>query len=208
MIDFTTVERVKGFLTAGGTSMDNSQNEVLQALITAESARWEELLGRTAETGEYTDYFDVEPGQRIITLHAFPVHVAEEGAALEVRVDTPREFPDSSILEPSLYYVNRARGYVEFDKYELPGGPGVVQVTWTGGMTSGGETDPTDSFMENYPDLTMAMNMQVAETWRRRNRMSATNTSFEGGGHTFEGALKLLPLVQHAIDLHRRVVLR
>jgi len=203
MIDLTTTTRVKAFLGAGGTVLSTAQDTVIGQLISMYSARFEKELGREIETTERTEQYDVEEGQRLITLRAFPVVSVES-----IRNDLTRLFDASAEIESDLFYVDMRRGTIAFDWTELLPGPGTLLITYTAGMTEEGATDPTASFVENYPDLAMAVDMQVAETLRRKDRLGATNLSFQGGGVGYEAALKLLPEVRAALDSHRRVFAR
>jgi hypothetical protein len=200
-IEWTTVERVKALLGAGGTNLDSSLDSLIGSLIALYSSRFEKELGRKVETTEYTQTFDIEDDQRLVFLPAFPV--AEVAA---VRNDISHAFDVDTEVDEETYYLDAERGVLIFEQGLLVPGFAALQVTWTGGMTDDGVTDPTASFIDLYPDLAAAVDMQCCETVRRKDRMGASNTSFAGGGTTFEGALKVLPEVERTLAAHKRLL--
>lgn len=197
VIDLTTVTRVKALLNNASTTFDT----LFAQLIRFYSARFEKELGRHIETVERTEQYDVEVGRSVVALRAYPVV-----EVTSVKNDGARRF-EGDPLDASVFYVNVDRGLIEFDGVELVPGPGVLRVTYTAGMTDEGATDPTDSFIENYPDLAQAMDLQVAEIYRRKDKLGANNMSFQGGGVGYESAVKLLPEVERTLALHRRYAL-
>jgi hypothetical protein len=201
-IDLTTRDRVKTFLSSGGTPPGDDLDGLIDNLIRFYSIRFEEELRRATEGAEYTEHLNVDEGQCVFTLAAYPVY-----EVVSVRLDLDRVWGEETEIDPLLYYISETRGLLEFDRgYVPPKGRGVLQVVYVGGMSDPSGTDPVSSFIDIYPDLAMAVDMQVAECVRRRDRMGATNTSFEGGGSTYEKALSLLPEVERTIAVHRRVL--
>lgn len=196
-IDLTTVARVKALLNNAHSTFDT----LFAQLIRFYSARFEKELGRSIETTERTEQYDIETGQSVVVLRAFPV--IEVASVVN---DGSRQF-DGDALDSSLFYVNGDRGLIEFDGVDLVPGPGVLRVTYTAGMTDEGATDPTASFIENYPDIAQAMDLQVAEVYRRKDRLGANSMSFQGGGVGYESAVKLLPEVERTLAFHRRYAL-
>lgn len=197
-LELTTVQRVKDVLGAGGTTLGSDLDTFIDRLIKQYSVRFEQEMGRTAEAAEYTQTFDLEHGVHLVSLPAYPV-----SEIVSVKND-PNNVFDGDAIDPLLYYLDAPKGLL-FLKFDTYCGPGTLQVVWVGGMSDDGATDPTASFIENYPDIAAAMDQQVAEAVRRKDRMGASNTSFEGGGNTYEGAFKLLPEVARTLALHRRM---
>lgn len=194
-IDLSTTARVKAFLGAGGTSLSTAQDTVIAQLIAFYSARFEHEMGRWTKSEARTEQYDIEPGQRMVALKGWPI-----ASIASVKNDDTRTFGSDSVIDPTLYYANLTKGTLQFDWIEPVAGPGALQVVYTAGMAA-----DTTAFITAYPDLAQALDLQVAEVIRRKDRLGATNMSFQGGGFGYEAAVKLLPEVRTTLDLHRRV---
>lgn len=207
-MNLTTVEAIKDRLSAGGKAIpveDVSADATLLSLIRAYSAHFELATGRAFERIERTETFDVELGDTRLSLRAFPVDAEAE---FEVRIDSSREFETGSILDSALYYVDRTRGHVVLDNPLTYCGAGILRVTYTGGLAEVDGTDGESSSVvaEVAPDLVEACELSIVEAWNRRDGAGSQSTSFGDGSRTYEGALKLLPIVQSVLNSYRRVM--
>ena len=207
-MNLTTVEAVKARLTSGSKPIadeDATADATILSLIRASSAHFEQATGRLFEKTGRTETLDTEAGDSRFALRAFPV---DAEADLEVRIDSSREFADETVIDPSLYYVDCARGHLVLDEPLTYCGAGILQVTYTGGLA---EVDGTDgefssTIAELAPALVDACELSVIESWNRRDGAGSQSTSFGDGSRTYEGGLKLIPLVQAVLNLYRRVM--
>lgn len=192
---FTTLARVKASAETGGQDPVDSDNDAyLNQLIADYSAVFETYLGRRSTNGSYREQFDVEPGQGVIVLDAYPnVSVAS------VYNDSGREFSGSTISAAD-YHVDSPNGLVQFDKVSLVPGYGSVLINWTGGL---GTT--TTALVRDFPDLAHACDIQVAHHFRRRDSLGSTGQSLGAGNVSWEGAMNLLPTVKDILDKRKRV---
>lgn len=192
---FTTLARVKTHLQTGGADPTAStHDDYLNELLRAYSAEFERYMGRRSQVVERREQFDIEPGQRIIVLPAYPV-----SSVATVINDTSRDF-DGSAISSGDYYVSTKHGLIEIDKAALSYGPGAVRVTWTGGLGSN-----TTALIRDFPDLAHAADLQVVYHFRRRQSLGASGLSQGGGNVSWEGALDLLPTVKQILDRRKRV---
>lgn len=192
---FTTLARVKAMMETGGADpIAPEHDSYLNQLIVDYSATFERMLGRKSVRGTYQKQFDVEPGQRVIVLDAYPnVSVAT------VVNDTSRVFSGSTISNAD-YYVDSDAGLITIDKVSLIPGPGVLRVTWAGGLGTN-----TTALVRDFPDLAHAADIQVDHHFRRREAMGATGISQGPGNVSWEGAMTLLPTVSDILNARKRV---
>lgn len=201
-MNLTTLDRVK---TALGGEWTSEQDAFLRSLIRAVSARAAQFLGRGTERKERTEVFDVEEDQRTFSLLAYPVT-----GIVSVRHDTSRMFEDDTEVEEDSYFVDVERGLLIFERGILTAELAALSVTYEGGMGAidGTDGETSDEFAEAYPDIAAAVDAQVVELYRRRDRMGGTNFSFGEGSTAFEGPVSLLKFTRETLDPHRRVMLR
>jgi len=192
---FTTLTRVKVHLATGGADpLAATHDDYLNELLRAYSAEFERYLGRRSQVVERREQFNVEPGQHLIVLPAYPV-----SSVATVINDTGRDF-DGSAIDSDDYYVNEEAGLIEVDNVSLIPGRGAVRVTWTGGLGTN-----TTALVRDFPDLAHACDLQTIYHFRRRQSLGASGLSQGGGNVSWEGALDLLPTVKQILDRRKRV---
>jgi hypothetical protein len=201
-VNLSTVERIKAAL---GTNPTSAIDDQLTPLLRSVSARAKQYLNREVEIIERVETVDLEEGQTMVALRAWPIDMGE---AFEVFNDASREFGDETLVEPEGYYVDEDRGLLFLDPFVPVTGRRVLRVVYTGGMgaVDGTDGETSEEFIAAYPDIAQAVDTQCAEMHRRRDRLGATSTSFQGGGTSYEGPVKLLPLVTSMLDPHRRAI--
>lgn len=155
----TTLTRMKdrdaGMRSVVAASQD--ENSIL-AIIDAVSQAVAEYLRRTIQTQAMTEDFNVYPGCQVFLLSAYPV---SSSPAATVANDVDRVF--STTLDSAFWYIDRARGVLYVDKTTLWAGPGVLRVTYTGGM---GTT--TAAFIAAFPAIADVVESEVSRTFRLR----------------------------------------
>ena len=192
---FTTLARVKVDLQTGGADpLPTTHDDYLNELLRAYSAEFERYLGRYSQVVLRQEQYDVEPGMRVVALNAYPV-----SSVSTVTNDSGRDF-DSGDVSSDDYYLSAKNGLLEFDKTALVSGPGVLRVTYTGGLGTN-----TTALVRDFPDLAHACDIQVVYHFRRRRSLGASGLSQGGGNVSWEGALDLLPTVKQILDRRRRV---
>jgi hypothetical protein len=132
-----TVEEVAQIL--GDVPPDDANLTRLVDAVCAEASRYCHPLGRNFFYA--VDRVDVVRGwgQDRVFLPNAPIMTLTE-----VRVDSSREFGDSTIIPISQFVIHA--GYEDpriwWPGYCFPDGVGTVQVKWTGGYYPGGDVDP------------------------------------------------------------------
>lgn len=186
-MDLTTITRVKTHLA----KVDSSYDALLGNLITSTSAMVEKYLRRHAQATSRTEYYHVDPFCRAIFLRGVPIT-----SITSVYNDSEREYGSSTLISSDDYgYVGRT-GEVSFDYY-LECGTEAVKITYTGGMAA-----TAAAFVDAYPDIAYATELQIAEDFRRRGIAGATAINLDGGSTSFVGQLKMLEHVREILDQH------
>jgi len=198
MMDLTTVDRVKRILVGGDTSkMSSQQNAFLSNMIASVSALVEQWLDRFVKSEAQKEFFDVEWGQRVYKLKGFPI----DAGTIVVKNSFSRDFATATAIVASNY--NQAqcevKGTLKIDKVTLSEGPGMLQVEYDGGMS-----DTTANFIAAFPDVSNAVDFQVAYYYQRRNQLGLSGLSQEGGNVSYQGNITLLPAVKIQLQGHKR----
>lgn len=194
-IALTTLTRVKNILLLGGG--DTQWNTLLQQFIDAVSRDGQILMDRHVKQEAMVEQQDVEPGQCIFYVTAYPILASP---ALELRNDSARDFPTSSIIDPTDYFLDKERGIVKVDGKYLAWGPGAAKLTYTGGMS-----DTDVNFAAAFPHIANAVDLQVAYLFKRREQMGITGYSIEGGSVSLS-PIDWLPAVKATLLSERRMV--
>lgn len=195
-MNLTTEARVKVHIEAGGQGLSaSSTTGLLNALIASYSEDFEQYMGRVVLSGATTQQFDVDAGDWVFSMAAWPVTTVSS-----VYNDTDRSW-SSGEVDSDNYYMELSSGILSIDGQTLSSGPGVLRVQYTGGMAAS-----TASFIAAYPDIAAACDQQVAYHYQRRQALGAQGLSVGSANVSWVGALDLLPKVKKVLDRHRRTV--
>lgn len=127
MADLATTASVKEHLQiASGTT---TWDAILATLITRASAVIAKHCERTFESTLYTEYYD--GGVDSLVLKQFPLT-----SVTSINDDPLRTFSTNSLIDPTTYYVDEARGMIRFIGYATSGSPGSLRVIYTAGYSS------------------------------------------------------------------------
>ena len=192
--NLTTVQLVKRVL-AGSESTSN-QDAAITDLIPTVSQWIDQYLSRRIERKQRTVVLDVEPGQSLFSLDAYPVT-----AIASIKVARDRDWPNTEALDSSTYVLHESgeTGLLEIERGELVDGTGVVQLIYTGGMAADYAT-----LLADYPAIVTAASYQVAEMWRRRDN-PARSSFGDAGQHNSNPDLQLLRQVKQLVSAYRRI---
>jgi hypothetical protein len=188
-MDLTTATLVETHL-----GEDNpTTGTLIGKLINQYSEAAETIMARETTLATYTETLDVEGGQQVFSLKAFPVTTVSS-----VALDTTWSWPTTSVIDSSYY---RARGSnLRFRDYALTPGVEALQVIYLGGMAT-----TAASFAASFPEISEAIAEQVAYHHERRNSLGATSIQYGGeGSSSYTGAITWLPLVKATLLRHRR----
>jgi hypothetical protein len=186
-MDLTTKDNVKALIGLTGSGDD----VLIVALVKAVSAQITRYMKREVAIAERTEFHDVEPGQKVFLLKAYPV------TACAVYNDEARAF--TTPLGADVYTFLGSRGRIVVDDYPLIDGAQVLKVVYTGGLAASQEALETQ-----YPDIEMAARIQTAYVYDRRKKLGLASESFGNGSVQFEQKLEILPTVKEMLDPHRR----
>lgn len=167
-MDLTTIERVK--LRVDLSYTDETQDALLSRLVAGVSAEVERRLDRHVLSTSRTVQANVRAGQGAVALRGYPIT-----SITSIWNDRERDFGDETVLASSDYFADTTSGIVYFE-VTLVGGPGVLKITYTGGMAAS-----TDAFMAAYPDIAEAVDQRCAQLYQRRAEIGVTNVAGPGG---------------------------
>jgi len=164
-MDFTTTARVARRIKAGNTSLGTEEDVLLGQMITSTSAAAEAYLDRVALIGTQTEYHDVEPGQVVWSLRGFPCTTFTTA-----HHDDDQAFATEALVDSDDYYnPTYGNGMVFRMRSPLIGGDpndreiGSLKLVYTGGMAASAAT-----MITSYPDVAMAVEIQVAHDYLRK----------------------------------------
>jgi hypothetical protein len=192
-MDLTTIQRVRLFLDGGGSSgfSSNVDSTLLSGMISSVSRQIEQFLGgRALETGSYTEYFNVQEGQSVFLLKAFPV-----SSITSVHNDAEGQYSNPIVISSDFYSINNGRAL--YLTWPLSPGHDGLKVVYTGGLAA-----DTDALIAAAPDLALACDMQVAFLYKRRATLDLKSQTTEGGQTSF-ASISLLPQVKQLLDAYR-----
>lgn len=185
----TTKDNIKLLVGNSGTSDDILLNSIALAV----SRYVEKYLGREIETKQRTEYFDVEPGQALFHVKAFPV------TACAVYNDTYRAF--TTAVPTTNYTYLGEWGQIIVDQYTLESGAKVLKVVYTGGIAA----SQTALESGDFKDIEMAARIQGAFWFERRKALGLLSENVEGGSLQFQ-KLELLPTVKEVLEPYCRIL--
>lgn len=159
----TTKENIKKLLGI------NADDIIIQSMALAASAAIEKYLDRKLEKLARTEYFDVDAGQCVFFVSAYPI------VSIQVYNDADRAF--ATALSQTDYTYLGDSGRVVVDKYSLDSGYNALKVVYTGGLaTSQAELE------QNHPDLEMAARIQAALWFKSKDKLNVSSELIQNGG--------------------------
>lgn len=183
----TTLANVKDLIGKTGTEDDT----ILNAIVLAVSARFENYCDRLIESKSRTEYFDIEEGQQLFKVKAFPV------SALVCYNDETWLF--TTALDTDVFTFLGDWGELMFTDYVLIAGPKALKVVYTGGMAG------TQAALQTaYPDFEMAARIQAAFMWERRKKIGVNAEAIQGTSVQISQKLELISEVKETLDQYRR----
>jgi len=164
-------------------------------LVTLYSYQAEEYLRRTVTAATYTEHFNVRSGQAVFQLKAYPI-----SAVSAVYSDSSRSFDSSSLISSDDYTYDPDTGTLFIDKVSLPTGPRSLKIVYVGGMATN-----TTAFIVRFPEVSEAIDMQIAYHWNRRSNLGENSVSLPDASRTFTGQINWLAMSRLVLDKHRRM---
>lgn len=191
-MDLSTTARVKTMAGITGSSLDT----LIGVLVTAYSAEFEKYLGRYVESSSRTETVRIPPMRTVLWLKGAPV-----GSVTSIKLSDTRDFTDSTALtEDDEYVLEDESGFVTLLDEKSPD-ERWCQVVYTGGMAAN-----QSAFTTAYPDISAALDMQVAEHIMRRQTGSFEGSTSDGKGNASPfGAFDLTAHAKSVLNGHRRV---
>lgn len=162
-MDLTTKDNVKKLLNI---TNDTTNDVLLISIVKATSAAIEEYLDRLLETKERTQYFDVEPGQQVFNLNAYPIVSCKA-------YNDPYRRSDVEINSDTYTFLGEC-GQLIIDRFDCYAGAKALKVVYTGGLAS------DQAHLEAlYPDIEMAARIQSAFLFESKNQLFVISESVD-----------------------------
>lgn len=195
-MNLTTADRVKTLIGSRGDLPEETRTE-LEAVIATVSGAVEVYLDRLLLRVARTEYHDVDAGQTRFRLRAYPVT-----AVASVAYDTEQAW--TTTLEATSDYLSPVYSgagvlVVRYELSPVADAPGSLKVVYTGGMG----TD-TDAFIDAYPDIAGAVDIQAAHEWQRRGALGVSSLNYPDGTTASMTAERWVPAVKQVLDHHAR----
>lgn len=196
-MELTTLPRVKDRLSIDAD--DSQHDDILERMIRAASAKVETYLRRKVLKESTTEYFDVDPGQRLFSLKAYPVT-----SITTVHNDTAWTYGSDTLVSSSAYTFDTDTGLLYVDNFYLITGHRALKVVYLGGMAT-----TTTAFVatQDYGNIVDATERQVCFLFNMRGKEGTTAISAATGNVTWIGSTDLTDGVKKDLDEFRRVVL-
>jgi hypothetical protein len=182
----TTKDNIKSALNM----TENTDDVFLTSLAYSVSAAIEKYLMRELEIKSRTEHFDVDNGQEIFFVKAFPI------SSILIYNDANREF--TSALSAVDYSVLGDQGRIVVDQYELTSGRDALKVVYTGGLALN-----QAALQLNFPDLEMAARLQAVLWFKSKDRINVSSELTQGGGSVQYKKLGLDESVKLILDGYR-----
>lgn len=188
-----TIDMVKTQLPSKSAEPDDLI--FLEQLIQGVSSQVEAYLDRqiTIESNK-VEQFDVSLGEWKFDLQAYPVT-----SVSEVNNDWDRSFESDTVVDSDNYYVDKANGVLWVDKVSLVAGPGVLKVTYSGGMANN-----QFEFIDSFPEIAQAVVEEVVHRFRNRTNQGYVSLASAGSTVTLVGKSIFLPSVEDVLALYAR----
>ena len=195
ILQLTTVARVKQVLTIPASN--TADDATLSTYIIAVSGEVEDYLGRKLYQQARTEDHTIKLHQRSIWLEAYPIVTVTS-----INVDASWKWTGSAITSTAYNY-NANTGEVRFsDAYATDREDfDAIRVVYTAGVGLA-----AGAVIASLPAIALAVDMQVAEDWRRKNDPAIERRGGQSGGATWTGFHRFLPRVQQLLAPHRRMV--
>lgn len=182
----TTRDNIKDLI--GVTSSDD--NIIIASIALAVSAAIESYLMRKIELVERTEYYDVNDGQTMFFVNAYPI------TTIAIYNDYARTF--STAISSDNYSILGNSGRIVVDKQSLTSGYNALKVVYTGGLAAS-----QSALQSSYPDIEMAARIQGGLWYNARKRLGLSSESIQGGGQTTYKKLTLDPTVKESLETYR-----
>lgn len=184
----TTKDNIKLLIS----KTDASDDVILNAIALSISKRFEQFADRLTEiVADRVRYFDIDEGQQLFILPAFPV------SACSVWNDEDRSW--STQLDSTVFTFLGDWGELIVDDYSLVAGAKKLKVQYTGGMAAS-----QSAFESAFPDLEMACRIQGAFMFDKRQKLGVAGESVAGGTVRFSQKMELLPEVEEVWNIYSR----
>ena len=190
LVPATTPARVRALLSTMSVSSDI--DGVLESMIAGATRAIEQYLGTSLALESRVEERDIDPGQTLVWLDAFPVT-----GVTEIRNDPDWGF--ASTIAATDYRVESEFGRIAF-RFPLTEGRKALQVTYTAGI---GAT--TEDIIDNAEEIATACDLQVAADYRSRNQSKTQSRGGPRGDLVTREHDQLIPKVRQILDRRRRV---
>jgi hypothetical protein len=174
---------------------NDTYDDLLTAIINGVAKDFEKLSGRQIAIGAVEEILDLDRGQVTIYLKAYPVVVSDE-QTFSLWLSPSRTFDDSSLVDPSNYYVEKSSGIIILTNYLT--GTATAKVSYYAGMAVLEEPEVGQEFWTLYPDVAQAIIHDTIIEYRKLSTLGIASQ------HVSSDAVTPLPLFDRS-PLFKRI---
>lgn len=198
----TTLERVMRQLQIKGNA-SGTLKALVEDVIDSVTSEFENYMGRFIDdTVVRTEYFDVDAHNAfqsgdedaVFYLQGYPVT-----SVTSVSNSDEGDYTDFVLTAGSDFIAPRGRGRLVVQS-SLSTGVDALQVIYTGGMAA-----TSKAFVDAFPDLAKAADMQCGYEYLRRKTPGASSVSNPGGTVEQVGEVDLLKAVKRKLNRHKQM---
>lgn len=193
MLLLTEIERIKDLWSKN----TDEQDSLITRLLEQTTGTFAKFCNRHFERKERVEDYDARSGGTILPLRGYPV---DKTKTFTIINDQTRNF-NGSPFSDDVFHLNENNGLIRLDKVRWTGGPGVIRVTYTGGVAA----DTKDIFDdEKLVALSMAAELHVVSLLQRKDNLAMTSMSVEGGSIAMANPFTMLPEVKRILKQFKR----
>ena len=192
-MDLTTLARVTSLMKK--KAGDASDDALITRLIGKYSQAFEMYLRRKVEVAPRTEVKSVILNQDEIYLEGYPVT-----SVTSVKWSDTRDFTAASSLTADNDYILEPESGIIRLRFTFETERSYIQVVYSGGMAAN-----QAAFTTTYPDISEAMDLQIAYHLRRAANPNS-NVSVMGANKDYESPLRLLPDALETLNRYSRLI--
>lgn len=198
MVAASTITRAKRLIPIDAS--ETSKDALLTDVLAAVSRSIELYLGYDFEQKSRTELYSPAQNDQIILLRTIPVV-----SVTSIKVASDSDFSSATALQAGTEYRLRDdpnEGVIWCEPGTLVAGVDTVQVVYVAGL---GAT--TNDVITAAPDIAYAVDLQVAEEFRRSTSPTTQSRPGPRGARSFTSPHGLLARVQEILSPYRRVLM-
>lgn len=173
------------------TQFDQVIGRIIESATVLAAKRMKRELDSTTRR---TRIYELRPGRKLITLHAYPIQSVSYVKHAYKRAD----LATADALATTEYTINNVTGQITLESIR---GPGFLEVNYLGGMAA-----TTEEFVSVYQDIAFNGTLEVVNRLNRAKNPEGNLATPMGNALTFSTEVATLKCFEEVLDQHVRHV--